>query len=205
MDFRRWQGRVVAAALLVLTAACTTVEVTPLTTAPPPTQTYKNVVLGTVDAKDPYQAYAIDFFREGFVRRLRELKGFETVTDSAVPSSTATASAGTAPATSPAADTLLVTATLTNVDKGDAVLRFFVGMGAGRERAAAAVTMRSNDGAVIGSFEVQKAYSGGAGIGGLSALDIEDLVKQVGEQAAQSLLDWSQGKLTKDNSQGSAH
>ncbi len=89
MGFQHWQGRAFAAALLVLSTACTTVTVTPqATNAPPPPQTYKNVVLGTVDAKDPSYAYVIGFFREGFVRRLRELKAFETVSDSAAAPST---------------------------------------------------------------------------------------------------------------------
>ena len=90
-----------------------------------------------------------------------------------------------------------MTATLTDVDKGDVALRLFIGMGAGRERAAAVVTAKGNDGSTLGNFEVRKAYSGGAGIGGAGFIDVQDLVTQVGEQAAQSLLDWSQGKLTK--------
>lgn len=187
MGFLYWQRRAIAAALLVACTACTTVTVTPQASnpPPPPPQAYKNVVLGTVDAKDPGYAYVISFFREGFVRRLRELKGFETVTDSAA-----------ATTTTPAPDTLVVSATLTNVDKGDAALRLFIGMGAGRERVAATVTAKNGAGATLGSFDAQKAYSGGAGIGGAGFIDIEDLTKQLGEQAAQSFLDWTQGKLT---------
>lgn len=186
MGFRRWQGRSFAAALLVLSTACTTVTVTPqATNPPPPPQTYKNVVLGTVDAKDPSSAYVIAFFREGFVRRLRELKAFDTVSDSAAAPST----------TPPSADTLIVSATLTEVDKGDMALRLFIGMGAGRERVAATVTAKNSDDATLGGFEASKAYSGGAGIGGGTFIDIEGLTTQVGEQAAQSFLDWTQGKL----------
>jgi hypothetical protein len=33
----------------------------------------------------------------------------------------------------------------------------------------------------------------------VSFLDIDDLVTQVGEQAAQSLVDWSKGQLTATN------
>ena len=36
---------------------------------------------------------------------------------------------------------------------------------------------------------------GGYGLGGGTLIDIQDLTKQLGEQAAQSLVDWSQGKL----------
>jgi hypothetical protein len=172
-------------AFLLLGAGCTTVTVTPGTgTSLPPAlaQSYRAVVLGAVDANQPEFAYLVPFFREGFVRRLNELKAFDSVSDNAV--------------TPPGPGTLIVTASLTDVDKGDAVLRFLVGMGAGREHAAALIIAKSNDANTLGTFEVRKAYSGGAGIGGATLLEIDDLVKQVGEQAAQSLVDWSQGKLT---------
>ncbi len=186
MGFQLWPGRAFAAALLLLSTACTTVTVTPqAANPPPPSQTYKNVVLATVDAKDPSYAYVSGFFREGFVRRLRELKAFESVSDSA-------ATPSPPPLT---ADTLVVAATLTEVDKGDMALRLFIGMGAGRERVAATVTAKASDGGALGGFEVRKAYSGGAGMGGGSFIDIEGLETQLGEQAAQSLLDWTQGKL----------
>ncbi len=74
-------------------------------------------------------------------------------------------------------------------------LRLFIGMGAGRERVAAMVTAKNSDNAALGGFEVRKAYSGGAGLGGGSFIDIEGLETQLGEQVAQSLLDWTQGKL----------
>jgi hypothetical protein len=183
----RRQSRTLCLALLLLSGACTTVTVTPQTANPPPAlaQTYRAVVLGAVDTKEQQFAYLVPFFREGFVRRLNELKAFDSVSDnSPMP---------------PAPGTLVITATLTDVDKGDAALRFLIGMGAGRERAGALITAKNNDAATLGSFEVRKAYSGGMGIGGASLLDIDDLVKQVGEQAAQSLVDWSQGKLTASN------
>lgn len=185
MDFQFWRGRAFAAALVVLSTACTTVTVTPQATNPPPPQTYKNVVLGTVDAKEPGSAYVIGFFREGFVRRLRELKAFESVSDSAVTPAT----------TPPTADTVVVSATLTEVDKGDMALRLFIGMGAGRERVAATITAMNGDGTALGGFEARKAYSGGAGLGGGTFIDIEGLTTQLGEQAAQSFVDWTQGKL----------
>jgi hypothetical protein len=183
----RWWSRPFCAALLLLSAACTTVTITPQTTNPPPAiaQNYHAVALGAVDVKEQQFAYLVPFFREGFVRRLNELKAFDTVSDN--------------PPTPPGPGTLVITATLTDVDKGDAALRFLIGMGAGREHAAAFVTAKSADAITLGSFEVRKAYSGGAGIGGATLIDIEDLVKQVGEQAAQSLVDWSQGKLTATN------
>jgi hypothetical protein len=177
-----WLSRVLCAAALLSAAACTTVTVTPQGAMPaaPVMQTYRAVAVGAIDVKQPEFAYLGPSFREGLVRRLNELKAFDTVIDN--------------PATPPAPGTLMVTATVTEVDKGDAVLRFMIGMGAGSEHVAAAIAIKGNDGIALGAFDVRKGYAGGAGIGGASFIDIEDLVKQVGEQAAQSLVDWSQGK-----------
>lgn len=187
MRFTRWRSRALCVAMLFSSAACTTVTITPDMAMQPPAniQTYRTVVLGSVDATQPEYAGLAQFFREGFVRRLKELKAFDAVSDN--------------PAAAPAPGTIVVTATLTEVDKGDAALRLFVGMGAGREHATAHLTAKGSDGNALGAFEVRKAYSGGAGIGGASFLDVEDLATQVGEQAAQSLVDWSQGKLTASN------
>ena len=180
-----WLGRICGGGILLLSAACTTVTVSPVIPAPANIQTYRSVTLGAVDAQQPEYAYVIQFFREGFVRRLNELKAFDSVGDNSP--------------NPPGPGTLVVAATMIEVDKGDVALRFFVGMGAGRERAGAHLVIKSADGSTIGTFDVHKAYSGGAGIGGASLIDIEDLTKQVGEQAAQSLVDWSQGKLTASN------
>jgi hypothetical protein len=182
---QRARQRVLAATLLLLTAGCTTVQVTPQALQAP-TQTYRTVVLARVDAKDPAFAYVEPFFRDGFVKRLNELKAFDSVSD---------ASANQAAAGSPSPDAILVTATLTDVNKGDLALRIIIGMGAGRERVAAQLDIQGPDGKPLGRFEAAKAYAGGAGIGGGTFIDIEDLTKQVGEQAAQSLVDWSRGKL----------
>ena len=186
MNFMGWKGRALCAALLLSSAACTTVTITPegATPAAAVMQGYRIVALGPVDTKQPEFAYLVPFFREGMVRRLNELKAFDQVIDN--------------PSTPPGPGTLVVTATLTEVDKGDAALRFLIGMGVGREHATAHLTAMGG-GSTLGAFDVRKAYSGGAGIGGVSFLDIEDLTKQVGEQAAQSLVDWSQGKLTASN------
>lgn len=187
MKVMRFQSRAMCVALLLLSAACTTATITP-DTAPPPAaslQSYRIVAVGPVDATQSQFGYLTGFFREGFLRRLNELKAFDTVLDN--------------PSTPPAPGTLVVTATVTDVDKGDAVLRWLVGMGAGREHATVHLIAKGNDGATLGAFDVRKAYSGGYGIGGISFLDIEDVVTQTGEQAAQSLVDWSQGKLTASN------
>lgn len=171
---------IVLAALLA--AGCTTVTVTP-ESLQTPTQTYGAVDLTSVKVTDAEFAYLGPFFQKAFVRRLNELNAFSTVSDG--------------PADPNATKTIFVTATLINVDKGNAALRMLVGMGAGREHVTAQLQLMDGSDKRIGEFEVRKAYSGGAGIGGAGFLDIEDLTRQVGEQCAQSLVDWSQGKMTK--------
>ena len=170
---------IVLAALLA--AGCTTVTVTPQL-AQAPAQTYGAVDLTSVTVDASEFSYLGPFFQKAFVRRLDELKAFSNVSDGqADPNAT---------------KTIFVTATLTNVDKGSAALRFLVGMGAGREHVTAEIKLTDASGTAIGEFKVRKAYSGGVGIGGGGFLDIEDLTQQVGEQCAQSLVDWSQGKVT---------
>ncbi|MGO9786786.1 MAG: DUF4410 domain-containing protein [Stellaceae bacterium] len=169
-----------AAAFLVLAAGCTTVTVTPQSNQPPP-QIYHAAALVKVDVQDPAFAYLGPSFRKGFIRRLGELKAFDSVTET--------------PPRPADNGVVVVSATITEVDKGDAVLRMLIGMGAGHEHIIARLDMQSADGKPVGSFQVIKDYAGGAGIGGATMVDIEDLMVQVGEQGAQSLLDWSQGKL----------
>ena len=165
---------------VLLAAGCTTVTVTP-ESAQAPTKTYGAADLTAVKVTDAKFAYLGPFFQKAFVRRLNELSAFSNVNDGPVDPN--------------ATKTIFVTATLTNVDKGNAALRMLVGMGAGREHVTAEVQLTDASGKSIGEFKVRKAYSGGAGIGGVGFLDIEDLTQQVGEQCAQSLVDWSHGKI----------
>lgn len=175
----RASSRAWVIAALVALSACTTVTVTPKSTQAP-TQTYHMVVIGKGENPDARTVYLDGYFREGLIRRLGELKAFDQVTD-------------TPPAT-PSPDTLFVTGWVSEADKGDEALRFFVGMGAGRERVTAQLDLKNSDGQSVGHLEIRKAYSGGMGIGGATVIDLEGLTKQVGEQAAQTLWDWSQGK-----------
>jgi Domain of unknown function (DUF4410) len=175
-------GRVLAVAALVALGACTTVTVTP-EGAMAPKETYKTVVVSFQPPPNDYVGDYGPFFREGLLRRLRELKAFDTIVE--------------APKKPNGPDALYVSATLTDVDKGNEAVRMLIGFGAGREHASAELDLKTSDGKSLGHLEIRKAYSGGAGIGGAGFITIEDLTKQVGEQAAQSLLDWSQGKDVK--------
>jgi hypothetical protein len=163
-----------------MASACTTVTVTPQSVAPPKQQ-YRAVVVGLLEPKSPDLGYLNSYFREGLLRRLHELNAFETIAE--------------APSAASAPDTLSVFGTVTEAEKGDEVLRLLVGMGAGREHVTAELELKDSDGNVLGHLQIRKAYSGAAGFGGApDFIDIQGLTKQVGEQAAQTLLDWSRRK-----------
>lgn len=164
----------------ILMAGCTTVTVTP-ESAQAPTQTYTSVVLTKVKASNAAFDYLGPYFSKGFIRRLGQLNAFQNISEGTIDPK--------------ATETIVVSPTLTDVDKGNVALRLFIGMGAGREHVTAQVQLADASGNSIGEFKVRKAYSGGAGIGGASFIDIESLTTQVGEQCAQSLVDWSRGKV----------
>ena len=180
LTIRRTASRLLAIALALAGAACTTVTITPQSMTAP-TQTYRTVVLTGAETQNPDFVYLVKPFREGFLRRSTELKGFDTVVD-------------LAPNPLPP-DAILVSVVITDADKGNEALRLFVGMGAGREHVTAQLKIADAVGKPVGQFEARKAYSGGLGIGGAGFIDLESLTTQVGEQAAQSLLDWSKGKV----------
>lgn len=149
--FRHVPIRALAVVLLAAGSACTTVTVTPQS-AEPPKQTYHAVIVGTLEPKSPDLGYLNSYFHEGLVRRLKELKAFDSIME--------------APATATAPDTVLVLGTVTEADKGDAVARLLIGFGAGRQHVTADLELKGSDGAPLGRLEIRKAYSGGAGFGG---------------------------------------
>lgn len=166
--------------LAMLLSACTTVSVTPIG-APASPQTFHRVVVDTPESPDPALKYYGTFFREGFLRQLRKLNSFTTVDE--------------APAATVTPDTILVVGTVTEANKGSQALRGFIGFGAGRAHVTAMLDLKSSDGKPLGQLQIRKAYSGGVGMGGFGDLvDMEKLARLVGEQAAQTLTNWSQGK-----------
>jgi hypothetical protein len=179
-----WPSRFCGAGLLLLSAACTPTTITSQIATPAPTdlQSFHVVSVGAVDASDPQFAYLGAPFRQAFADKLRELRAFDTVNDN--------------PATPPDPGAFVVTATLTEIGKGNAAVRLLIGFGAGHEYVTAHLVIKNADGNTVGAFDVHKVYAGGVGIGGASFVDIDDLVKKVGAQSAVSLVDWSRGKLT---------
>ena len=94
----------------------------------------------------------------------------------------------------PAHEAIVVSGKLTEIDKGSTAARWIIGFGAGRAIARGTFEIKDAGGATLARFESRKAYSGGAGIGGANLLDMDDLVRKLGEETANSLIRWSNGE-----------
>ena len=60
--------------------------------------------------------------------------------------------------------------------------------------ARATFEIKDAGGATLARFESRKAYSGGAGFGGANLPGMDDLVRKLGEETANSLIRWSNGE-----------
>jgi hypothetical protein len=170
-------GRVarVAAGLIVL-AACSTTTITPEKTEKP-AEAYATVAVGEFAPTDKLWEANMARFRAALVGRLRAAQAFEIA--------------------DPAPAELLPSAfrlsgRITEVEKGDRALRLIIGFGAGRARVAGQFEIADRSG-VVARFETRKAYSGGAGIGGMDFIDIDDLMQKLGEATAEAVIRWSKG------------
>lgn len=85
---------------------------------------------------------------------------------------------------------ILLEGTISEVEKGSAAARFWVGMGAGQQRVLGEFTLRGPEGAKLTAFTARKSYLGGQGIGGWDMLKLEDLVGQLGELVAETTDKW---------------
>lgn len=84
--------------------------------------------------------------------------------------------------------------TITEVDKGNAALRWLVGFGAGKQKAAGNFLLLDPAGKTLAEFDAEESYMGGAGIGGISFLDMEDLMQKFGRHVAERVTRWSRGR-----------
>jgi hypothetical protein len=89
---------------------------------------------------------------------------------------------------------LMLRGTITEVEKGSAAARFWVGMGAGQERTQGEFSLHSSDGTKLTTFIARKSYLGGSGIGGWDMLKLEDLLDQLGQLVAETTDKWLRGE-----------
>ncbi len=176
----RWFRLAPVVAIAVLLGACTTTTITPELVRPAPEPKIDTVVVAELTSADALLALYIPHLRQGLVARLREAGNFREVI------------VGSASLVPPAA--IIVSGKLTEIDKGSTAARWIIGFGAGRAIARATFEIKDAGGATLARFESRKAYSGGAGIGGANFLDMDDLVRKLGEETANSLIRWSNGE-----------
>ena len=176
----RWFRLAPVVTIVVLLGACTTTTITPQMVRPAPEQRIDTVVVADLTSEDELLELYIPHLRQGLVARLREAGDFREVI------------VGSVSPAPPAA--IVVSGKLTEIDKGSTAARWIIGFGAGRAIARATFEIKDAGGATLARFESRKAYSGGAGIGGANFLDMDDLVRKLGEETANSLIRWSNGE-----------
>jgi len=96
-------------------------------------------------------------------------------------------------ATNLPANAIMLDGTITEVEKGSAAARFWVGMGAGQQRAVGEFVVRGFDGTKLTAFTARKSYLGGQGIGGWDMMKLEDLLDQLGQLVAETTDKWLSG------------
>lgn len=177
----RWAWAKVVSVLAagVFLASCTTTTITPeLVQAPG--RDYDKVVIGDIGAVDELWEPRLPFLRSALVAKLREDKTFPQVFDR--------------PPEPVPEDAIVVSGRVSMIDKGSKALRFIIGFGAGRAKAAGMFSIKDAQGTTLARFESRKAYSGGAGIGGFDMLDMDELMEALGEETARVIIRWTKGE-----------
>jgi hypothetical protein len=171
---------VVIALVVVVAAGCTFSDVKPEIAGTPPAQPPTALIVGDIAVTDELWApYKLHFSR-AVAEWLKRNGGFDIVY--AEP-----------PATIPERAVVL-RGVITKVDKGNAFARVLIGMGAGQAKVEGTFQIENPGGAVLAKFSTRESYLGGAGIGGIGYLDMEDLVKRFGETVAETARDWARGQ-----------
>ncbi len=156
---------------------CTGTTVRPTMTHQDAPKTFSAVAVAEVAGSDElWHNYTVEIRRE-LTAELIASKAFSQVLD---------------PVPTPLpADALVISGHITEVHKGSAAARWLVGMGAGRAYLTAEFELKDASGKQLGTYSVRKTYAGGAGIGGAGFIDMDDLAKKLGKDAADSLADWA--------------
>ena len=91
-------------------------------------------------------------------------------------------------------NSLTLSGTLTEVNKGSEAARLLVGMGAGQERIRGEFTLKDATGQSLIRFNERKSYLGGLGIGGADFLSLDELTFRYGEEVAGNIAKWMHGQ-----------
>ena len=166
--------------LAFIVAGCTFSGVKPEIAGTPPSKPPKVFILGDVRVADQlWEPHRLQF-RRGVTDWFQRNGGFETVL-------------GERPATVPT-DSIVLVGTIIDIDKGSAVARALVGMGAGQAKVKGDFEIHDPNGVVLAKFSGRESYLGGAGIGGFGLLDMDDLVRRFAETVAETTRNWARGE-----------
>lgn len=174
------------AALFGLTGCVSTFkEIKPLSGGPPPKERPSALVVGEFRVSDvriaePEQKVLANAFQLGVEKWCAEHK--------AIAIHNGTCGTNLPP------NSIVLNGNITEIEKGSAAARFWVGMGAGQQRAQGEFAVDGVDGTRLTSFTARKSYLGGLGIGGGDMMKMEDLVDQLGQLVAETTDKWLRGE-----------
>jgi len=173
-----WARRTFSLLTLLLLIGCTTTTVQPQLLQQP-AAAYRVIAVGAVSASDEDLGHtAAVLARRSLLAELIKSQQFVEVLN-LVPNP-------------PQPGTLLTSGKVTEIDKGSTALRFLIGFGAGRARLAGDFKLSDTGGSTLAQFSVSKEYSGGAGMRGADLVDMDALATQLGEAAANAIVNWAQ-------------
>ena len=174
------------ALLPILAAGCAFHEVRTFSPGQPPADRPTVLVLGQVLIADD-RILAADKevcrlkFQEGVEAYFSKTNTFESVISSS---------------TNAIPHSLILSGTITEVNKGNAAAMYFVGMGLGQERVQGFFEIKDAAGKSLIQFTARKSYNGGLGMGGGKFLGVHELAFQLGETVAKSVSNWLHGQTT---------
>ena len=165
--FRSSSFRLMTALLAILTAGCagTFHEVRTVSSGQPPAERPTVLVLGEIGITDTNVTAADkEVYRLKFQAGLEAWFDKTNIFESVISSSTNVNSHG-----------IILSGTITEVNKGSEAARLWVGMGAGQARIQGKFELKDAAGNSLTQFTARRSYLGGLGIGGAGMVSMDEL------------------------------
>lgn len=175
----------IATPLFLIGCIGTFKEIKPLGGGSPPHQRPNVLAIAEIKVTDirisePEQKMLIHAFQLGVEKWCAEHKAFEFRKDVSL--------------TNGPTGAVVLSGVITEIEKGSASARFWVGMGAGQQRVQGNFAINAADGTELKAFSARKSYLGGQGIGGWDMMKLEDLMDQLGQLVAKTTDKWLRGE-----------
>lgn len=151
-----------------------------VTLVKPPPAAPVPLVVGGIEATDPEARRLARFMRVALLDRLLRSQEFSVVYDR--------------DGRGAGEKALLLEGIVAQADSGSEALRFLVGSGFGRPRLAVSFRILHRDGTALAAFSVASDEMGPTGLSGhWRPLSMEDLARDVGANAGDAVVRWSEG------------